>query len=398
MLGLFKGIKDFIPVHKKTGSIVTEGATAILHYRATSLLLLLCCSLVTALEWIANGKSITCIQEGPDDSWNIPPNVINTYCYIMSTFTLPKQLAGGVVGDTMAGPGVGAYNPRTDDVTYKAYYQWVPFVLMLQACLFYTPHLLHKIWEGGKIQAILTGLHSLVLDGEDRRAKQKVLAHYLVDNLNTHNLWAAKLVLVETVYFLNILGNLYLMDFFLGGEFRTYGFQGECVVCMDPHAQVASIMQEDPEDRVDPMSAVFPRVTKCTFKKFGPSGSLQTHDSLCVLPVNIINEKIYVFLWFWLCVLMVVTSITLTYHLFLLMAPSVRKMMLRSHAAHQPTTTLALNQVFGKLQLGDWRLLHLLGINMEPRVFGELIEEVAVQLGGGDLGQGTKERKMCTEM
>ena len=23
------------------------------------------------------------VQEGPDDSWNIPPNVINTYCYIM---------------------------------------------------------------------------------------------------------------------------------------------------------------------------------------------------------------------------------------------------------------------------------------------------------------------------
>ena len=73
--------------------------------------------------------------------------------------------------------------------------------------------------------------------------------------------------------------------------------------------QVASMMQEDPEDRVDPMARVFPRVTKCTFKKFGlkfqiiyfqnfqslllkkgPSGTLQTHDSLCVLPVNIINE------------------------------------------------------------------------------------------------------------
>ena len=33
--------------------------------------------------------------------------------------------------------------------------------------------------------------------------------------------------------------------------------------------QVASMMQEDPEDRVDPMARVFPRVTKCTFKKFG---------------------------------------------------------------------------------------------------------------------------------
>jgi len=79
-------------------------------------------------------------------------------------------------------------------------------------------------------------------------------------------------VLVEAVYVLNILGNIYLMDLFLGGEFRTYGLQ------------VASIMQEDPEDRRDPMARVFPRVTKCTFKKFGPSGSLQTHDSLCVLP------------------------------------------------------------------------------------------------------------------
>ena len=29
------------------------------------------------------------------------------------------------------------------------------------------------------------------------------------------------------------------------------------------------MMQEDPEDRVDPMARIFPRVTKCTFKKFG---------------------------------------------------------------------------------------------------------------------------------
>ena len=38
---------------------------------------------------------------------------IGDYCsYSRSTFTLPKQLSGGVLGDTVAGPGVGAYNPR----------------------------------------------------------------------------------------------------------------------------------------------------------------------------------------------------------------------------------------------------------------------------------------------
>lgn len=42
---------------------------------------------------------------------------------------------------------------------------------------------------------------------------------------------------------------------------------------------------------------VFPRVTKCTFHKYGASGSIQKHDALCVLALNILNEKIYIFLW-----------------------------------------------------------------------------------------------------
>ena len=50
------------------------------------------------------------------------------------------------------------------------------------------------------------------------------------------------------------------------------------------------MMEEDPEDRVDPMARIFPRVTKCTFNKFGPSGSLMRRDAMCVLPVNIVNE------------------------------------------------------------------------------------------------------------
>ena len=59
-------------------------------------------------------------------------------------------------------------------------------------------------------------------------------------------------------------------------------------------------LEDDPETRIDPMAQVFPRVTKCSFFKYGPSGTVQTHDAICVLPVNIVNEKLYIFLWFWL--------------------------------------------------------------------------------------------------
>ena len=47
------------------------------------------------------------------------------------------------------------------------------------------------------------------------------------------------------------------------------------------------------------------QITKCTFHKFGASGSVQKFDGICVLPLNIINEKIYVFLWFWFVLLAV---------------------------------------------------------------------------------------------
>jgi hypothetical protein len=50
------------------------------------------------------------------------------------------------------------------------------------------------------------------------------------------------------------------------------------------------MMEEDPEDRVDPMSRIFLRLNKYTFNKFGPSDSTQRRDALCVLPVNTFNE------------------------------------------------------------------------------------------------------------
>merc|ERR1712173_219180 len=101
-------------------------------------------------------------------------------------------------------------------------------------------------------------------------------------------------------------------DFFLGYEFTTYG------------TDVLSYTNEEAEDRPDPMKVVFPKVTKCTFHKYGPSGTVERKDGLCILPLNIINEKIYVFLWFWFIFLAIVTGIFTVYRLALLLLPALR--------------------------------------------------------------------------
>ena len=58
--------------------------------------------------------------------------------------------------------------------------------------------------------------------------------------------------------------------------------------------QVFNFANMEAEDRVDPMSKVFPRMTKCNFHKYGGSGTIEVIDALCVLSMNIINEKIYI--------------------------------------------------------------------------------------------------------
>ena len=81
--------------------------------------------------------------------------MLNIYCYAMNTFTLPPQLAGSV-GVNMAAPGVRSYYSKPEDIHLMAYYHWVPIVLIVQACSFYAPHALFKLWEGGKVEQWLS--------------------------------------------------------------------------------------------------------------------------------------------------------------------------------------------------------------------------------------------------
>lgn len=107
-----------------------------------------------------------------------------------------------------------------------------------------------------------------------------------------------------------------MLDAFLGGAFLTYG------------TDVLKFSNMNQEDRNDPMIEVFPRVTKCLFHKYGPSGTPQRHDALCILALNILNEKIYIFLWFWFIVLAVMSGFALLYSMAVVLLPSTRETIL----------------------------------------------------------------------
>ena len=98
------------------------------------------------------------------------------------------------------------------------------------------------------------------------------------------------------------------------------------------------------------MSRVFPRLTKCDFHRFGPSGTIENYDALCVLGMNILNEKIFIFLWFWFLLMTLVTGLHLIMKIALLFIPALRRIMMIQITAFARNT----DAVVHNLSFSDW--------------------------------------------
>lgn len=354
-MDLFAGLKSFF----KTDSTTIDNNVFRLHYKATAVILVAFSILVTGRQYI--GDPIDCISK--DD---IPSDLLDTFCWIHTTFSLPDAWFKKV-GEEVPYPGVDKYTPGEKRV-YHAYYQWVCFVLFLQAILFYIPRYFWKAMEGGRIKNLILGLNSPILPEETKTANKKLLVEYMTANLNNHSVYFMSYALAEIMNFVNVVGQIFLMDAFLGGEFSTYG------------SKVIQFTGWDWSVRYDPMIKVFPRLTKCTFHRYGSSGDVQRHDAMCILPINIINEKIYVFLWFWFIILAVASGIVLIYRVMIVFYPRSRFMVTRSRArlANQDNLEMIIN----KCKLGDWLLLDLLSKNLDPLNFRDVINDLARRLEG----------------
>lgn len=67
---------------------------------------------------------------------------------------------------------------------------------------------------------------------------------------------------------------------------------------------IRALLHHNFEEFAKQSSILFPSQAKCDYFNFGFSGTIQRIDALCFLPQNVVNEKIFVFLYFWLIFLL----------------------------------------------------------------------------------------------
>ncbi|KAL6730119.1 hypothetical protein Aduo_001114 [Ancylostoma duodenale] len=205
------------------------------------------------------------------------------------------------------------------------YYQWVPYVLFLQAMFFLVPKLFWKLiglhWcHGVDMETAVVEAEKLrTLVGEDRGTALNSLASFIRDFLEAKHkrtilgssIASICYVVTKWLEVINAFGQLYMLSCFVGQGDYFWGY----------HLLTTVLNGSD-----DPNTGIFPRIVLCDVARFALANLHQEHMQ-CVLMLNFINEKIYTFLWFWIVFVAIASTFSAIRYTVALVLPMYRGLM-----------------------------------------------------------------------
>ncbi|VDP67763.1 unnamed protein product [Echinostoma caproni] len=318
---------------------------------------------------------------------------LENYCWVHGTIPI---LAGEKIPQTL---DEWAYFDGKHRINY---YQWVPFVLGLQGLLFYIPRIVWQVicshQAGTDLQHLIDVANQASKAGTDER--KKLIAHVinsldamlfqhrefragtltnvkrrmykacgiLVASKRLGTWLAFTYFVIKVLYLINAIGQLYMMQRFLGFNESMSNFGIE----------LANYMAAG---RNWDQTRIFPRISFCYLDDIRQLGSTNRYVAQCVLPVNMLNEKLYIFLWYWTAVVAIFTALSIPLWLIRLTIVRnrlnfIKKFLRLNDQFHKADKQLV--DMFTKefLRHDGVFLLRMLSINVGDVITSEVISEL----------------------
>uniref|UniRef100_A0A914MQW7 Innexin n=1 Tax=Meloidogyne incognita TaxID=6306 RepID=A0A914MQW7_MELIC len=272
-----------------------------LNYYYTPMLFIVFALTLSAKQYV--GQPIQCwIPAQFTGAWE---QYSENYCFVQNTYFLP----------------LNHYIPQDIEQREEreiGYYQWVPFVLGLQGMLFYLPSLVWRIfnWQSGvAVKGIIQMCEDVGNMQVDKRKSSVEIATHIRDSLRMQQQFSKGFIfaglfrrgtylnclylLVKVLYLLQIVCQFVILNNFLGSSYTFWGFEilRNLAMGLEWHE-----------------SGHFPRVTMCDFE-VRVLGNKHRHTVQCVLMINMFNEKVFLFVWWWLLLIGIATLFSLVYWL-----------------------------------------------------------------------------------
>ncbi|XP_054735487.1 innexin inx5 [Anastrepha obliqua] len=342
-----------------------------LHSKCTVVILLTCSFLLSAKQYF--GEPIQCMG---DDKYS---EFVNSFCWTMGTYVLnvydvQDQIPHGDkllsthtgVESPYIAEGISTEIPGVTERVYLRYYQWVIMLLLLQSVIFYFPSFLWKMWEGQRLKQLCSEVGDALVPENTYLERLKLLVKYFTsDYKGIHFCYMVKCLSCEVLNFFISIINILLLNVFLNDYWTKY------------IKALATIPRYDWDTWNRMTSRIFPKIAKCDYYAFGPSGSQNKRDVLCILPLNILNEKIFAFLWCWFIIMAIIAGLNLLYRLFLISSRTFRMKMISTQLRSMPASQV--QRALENVSFGDWFLLFKVSVNINPTLFRDLIQELYKQ-------------------
>ena len=289
----------------------------------------------------------------------MPDTIVNTFCLMHGTYTVTNTAPIRQATEDeknyfekfghrgVAHPGIGPRGARSTKLRNNVYI-WIPFFFCGMSFFFFLPHLLWKMIEGGLVKSMTFKMQNPEIDDEMKRKRVDRLIKCFMANRSNNNSYATNMISIEMVQLFNVGFQFYTTHFLLGRKFVDYGIQ--------------YFIQENLTD------TVFPKVSKCQFNRHGPGGDINNHDALCLLPLNILNEKLFLLLWVWLIFLCICSIMQLAYRVLCLCSKKFRKFMMKGTCNPKIVECFCKNASFG-----DYIVTCQISKNVDRKMFSEFM-------------------------
>ncbi|CAD6191225.1 unnamed protein product [Caenorhabditis auriculariae] len=249
---------------------------------------------------------------------------VNQYCFVHGTYFVPldEQLS--------------FENDERHKITIQ-YYQWVPYVLALQAFLFYFPRFVWKAlisYSGydlaGAVKYVDAFWNSIKNDNANFKARIAAFegrpSVYIWDGIRLARKKRSKdmalfYTLSTILQAINAWIQWYILNAMLGSPHYTF---------WGPSLLTDLVRGNDWQT-----TGHFPRIVHCDFNRRRPA-SVQMDTVLCVLTLNIYYEKLFVFLWFWLQFVAIVSTINCIKWLYSLCSSTKAQQMVEGYLSTAP--------------------------------------------------------------